>query len=515
MGRISTTLVAGFLCLCLTAALEAQGEFSYGFEDVPENIQEETGTTVPFQVKLILGSSGLGDTGPQGWSLGVANEGVNIVALTTAGSAAADAADGGLRNTGFEVFEIIDPDRNSGQQGLVQALVLSFVMPITLPPNTEQIIGFVNYEATVGPEAFSATIEYENGLVGSGQPVNNDVTFEGQTATPTLAAATITIEPPPPPEAACDDGEDNDGDGAVDCDDSDCADADTCSGGIDLKLGTPDDPDATQVALCTSEGGGEALVTAYVGPNDPADPPANGAQGWSLGIEHNPAELTITNDTYPTTSGTVAGDVNDGGIRNTGFEKTEIIDSGRNDGRAGLVSAVVLSFTMPITLDPSQDQSILRARYVVADGAGGPGFSSEINFTDGLIGAGQPVDTVLTVQGQTMMPRAISGITVVHSEEACVPIPESAVFLRADANNDAKVDIADPIFTINWLIRNGPVPPCIASVDANDDGKTDISDPLYTIAYRFMAGPVPAAPFPSCGEDATPDGLVCDNSSCP
>ncbi len=514
MGRISTTLVAGFLCcLCLTATLEAQGEFSYEFEDVPENIQAETGTTVPFQVKLVLGSSGLDATGPQGWSLGVANNGVNITALTTAGSAAADVADGGLRNTGFEVFEIVDPDRNDGQQGLVQALVLSFVMPITLPPNTDQIIGFVDYEATVGAEASSATIQYQNGLVGSGQPVNNDVTFEGQTATPTLSAANINIEPPPPPETACDDGEDNDGDGAADCEDSDCADAVSCAGGIDLKIGTPDDPDASQIVLCASEGGGEALVTAYVGPNDPADPPANGAQGWSLGIEHNPAELTITNDTYPTTSGTVAGDVNDGGIRNTGFEKTEIVDPGRNDGRAGLVSAVVLSFTMPITLDPGRDQSILRARYVVADGAGGEGFSSEINFSNGLIGSGQPVDTVLTVQGQTLMPREISGITVVHSEDACAP--PSAVFLRADANNDAKVDIADPIFTINWLIRNGPAPACAASADSNDDGKTDISDPLYTIAYRFMAGPVPAAPFPSCGEDSTPDGLACDNSSCP
>ena len=107
----------------------------------------------------------------------------------------------------------------------------------------------------------------------------------------------------------------------------------------------------------------------------------------------------------------------------------------------------------------------------------------------------------------------ISGITVVHSEDACSP--PSAVFVRADANNDDKVDIADPIYTINWLIRNGPTPACIAAADSNDDGKTDLSDALFTIAYRFMAGPVPAAPFPSCGEDATPDGLACESSSCP
>lgn len=255
------------------------------------------------------------------------------------------------------------------------------------------------------------------------------------------------------------------------------------------------------------------MVTAYIGPNDAADPPRSGAQGWSLGIEHNPAELTITNDTYPTTAGTIAGDVNDGGLRNTGFEKTEIIDPDRNEGRAGLVSAVVLSFTMPITLNPNEDQSILRARYIIAEGAGGEGFSSEINFVDGLIGAGQPVDTVLTVQGQTVTPSQVSGITIVHNEDACAP--PGVVFQRADANNDDKVDIADPIFTINWLIRNGPTPACIASADANDDGKTDLSDPLYTIAYRFQAGPVPPAPFPSCGQDATPDGLSCNNSSCP
>ena len=497
----------------MTGALEAQGEFSYGFQDAPAGIQAEAGTTVPFQIKLVLGSSGLdGATGPQGWSLGIANSGVDITALTTAGTAAADVADGGLRNTGFEVFEIINPDRNDGQQGLVQALVLSFVMPITLPPNTEQVIGLVDYEATVGAKPSEASIRYQNGLVGSGQPVNNDVTFEGQTAEPSLAELLIGIEPPPPPETDCADGEDNDGDGNADCDDSDCADAAICAGGTDLKIGTPDDPNAAQVALCTTEGG-EAIVTAYIGPNDPADPPRDGAQGWSLGIEHNPAELTITNDTFPTTSGTVAGDVNDGGIRNTGFEKTEIIDPARNEGRAGLVSAVVLSFTMPITLNPAEDQSILRARYVVAEGAGGEGFSSEINFVDGLIGSGQPVDTVLTVRGNTVDPAQIRGITIVHNDAACAP--PGVVFQRADANNDDKVDIADPIFTINWLIRNGPPPACIASADANDDGKTDLSDPLYTIAYRFQAGPVPPAPFPSCGQDATPDGLSCNDSSCP
>ena len=513
MGRISTTLVASFFCLGLTGALEAQGEFSYGFQDAPASIQAEAGTTVPFQIKLVLGSSGLdGANGPQGWSLGIANSGVDITAVTTSGTAAADAADGGLRNTGFEVFEIVNPDRNDGQQGLVQALVLSFVMPITLPPNTEQVIGLVDYEATVGAAPSQGTIRYQNGLVGSGQPVNNDVTFEGQTAEPSLAELVIAIEPPPPPETDCDDGEDNDGDGDADCDDSDCADAASCAGGTDLKIGTPDDANASQIALCTTEGG-EAIVTAYVGPNDPADPPSDGAQGWSLGIEHNPAELTITNDTFPTTSGTVAGDVNDGGLRNTGFEKTEIIDPARNEGRAGLVSAVVLSFTMPIVLNPNEDQSILRARYVVAEGAGGEGFSSEINFVDGLIGSGQPVDTVLTVRGQTLDPTEVQGITIVHSDDACAP--PGVVFTRADANNDDKVDIADPIFTINWLIRNGPTPACIASADANDDGKTDLSDPLYTIAYRFQAGPVPPAPFPSCGQDATPDGLSCNDSSCP
>lgn len=513
MGRIKTTLVAGFLCLGLAGTLGAQGEFSYGFQDAPAVIQAETGTTVPFQIKMVLGSSGLdGANGPQGWSLSIANNGVDITGLTTSGTAAADAADGGLRNTGFEVFEIVNPDRNEGQQGLVQALVLSFVMPITLPPNTDQIIGLVDYEATVGAAAFEATILYQNGLIGSGQPVNNDVTFEGQTADPSLARLVISIEPPPPPEAACDDGEDNDGDGDVDCDDSDCAGDAICAGGTDLKLGTPDDSNAAQIALCTTEEGEEALVTAYIGPNDPADPPRDGAQGWSLGIEHNPAELTITNDTFPTTSGTVAGDVNDGGLRNTGFEKTEIIDPARNEGRSGLVSAIVLSFTMPITLNPNEDQSILLARYVVAEGAGGEGFSSEINFVDGLIGAGQPVDTVLTVMGQTLIPSRITGITIVHDDDACAP--PGVVFQRADANNDDKVDIADPIFTINWLLRFGPTPACIASADANDDGKTDLSDPLYTIAYRFQAGPVPPAPFPSCGQDATPDGLSCNDSSC-
>ena len=40
-------------------------------------------------------------------------------------------------------------------------------------------------------------------------------------------------------------------------------------------------------------------------------------------------------------------------------------------------------------------------------------------------------------------------------------------------------------------------------------GAVDVADPVYLAYYVFNVGPAPQAPFPSCGEDPTDDGLDC------
>ena len=83
------------------------------------------------------------------------------------------------------------------------------------------------------------------------------------------------------------------------------------------------------------------------------------------------------------------------------------------------------------------------------------------------------------------------------------------IFVRADANADGTVDIADAIFLLANLFGGGPSPICMDSGDTNDDGNIDIADAIYILAFLFGGGPVPPPPFPDCGFDPTADTLGC------
>ena len=151
-------------------------DFSFSFEHElgdPAAVSGAPGAEIDFQVSLVLTSANVGgDEGPQGWSLGVSNVGVDVTDVTTMGTVAADTRDGGIRDGGFEVTGIVDPEKNGGTQGLTSAIVLSFTQPITIPANQSDVVAFASYKATVGDSDSEATIEFANGLVGEGQPVD-------------------------------------------------------------------------------------------------------------------------------------------------------------------------------------------------------------------------------------------------------------------------------------------------------------------------------------------------------
>ena len=83
-------------------------------------------------------------------------------------------------------------------------------------------------------------------------------------------------------------------------------------------------------------------------------------------------------------------------------------------------------------------------------------------------------------------------------------------FLRGDSDGNSLVNLADAIFTATWLYSGGTAPSCMDAVDANDDGRLDISDPLYTLLYLFAGSAPPPIPFPLPGEDPT----FLDNLGC-
>lgn len=83
------------------------------------------------------------------------------------------------------------------------------------------------------------------------------------------------------------------------------------------------------------------------------------------------------------------------------------------------------------------------------------------------------------------------------------------LFVRGDANGDTSIDVADPIFTLSYLLGGGATPTCLDAADTNDDGQINIADPIYILSYLFSAGPTPPSPFPLRGPDPTPDSLGC------
>ena len=86
-------------------------------------------------------------------------------------------------------------------------------------------------------------------------------------------------------------------------------------------------------------------------------------------------------------------------------------------------------------------------------------------------------------------------------------IDDVTFFVRGDANMDATVDIADPVFTLSHLFLGGRAPPCLDAADANDSGDLDLSDAVTTLSHLFDGGAVLPPPASAPGGDPTPDGL--------
>ena len=184
-----------------------------------------------------------------------------------------------------------------------------------------------------------------------------------------------------------------------------------------------------------------------------------------------------------------------------------------NDGRAGAVSAIVLCFGCPTTLEPVSTESLLQMTVEAAAAQGPEPQTGRLTYAP-LKGSGQVVDLVLTVSGSS---EKICNADFVGLDVSFEETPGKGPFLRGDANDDAKVDIADGIWIISELFRDGPEGPCQSAADANADGAVDLADANYIFNHRFAGGPQPPAPFPECGLiDLDADDLECPegNSAC-
>ena len=172
------------------------------------------------------------------------------------------------------------------------------------------------------------------------------------------------------------------------------------------------------------------------------NPTEGGVQAWSISVAAEGA--TITNIT---TDGTSGAEVADGGLRNMGFEKSETTDDsgttagGNNncEGLSGAVSAVVLSFESPVTLEIEGSAVIARVD-IEAGAPDGPGDCSTVNvfYADGCRGSGQPVRNSVTLNTATFIPEIGS-----CSFDVCSAQVEDCDS-EGDEDENGLADCADP-----------------------------------------------------------------------
>ncbi len=231
--------------------------------------------------------------------------------------------------------------------------------------------------------------------------------------------------------------------------------------------------------------GATYALEATLRPNLPGDE-TSGAQGWSLAVAHDGGVFAIRSLTLAGTSA--------GAAMADGFERHEVVDNGTGQG---FVSAVVLSFTRLVSLPPRGDATLLRSTYdLIADTSReGTKIETSVAYKDGLKGAGQPVNNVITYRGSSHRPRVQRGIAF----EIEVGRPTVQSFVRGDANADGKVNVADAVWLVSELFFLGPRGRCFYAGDVNGDGRKDLSDVAFLLGYQFLGGSEPPRPFPYCG----------------
>lgn len=210
--------------------------------------------------------------------------------------------------------------------------------------------------------------------------------------------------------------------------------------------------------------------------NDSSD-----VQGWSYGICHDMALLSLD----AVVAGSTTSTVNNGGSADFAELNMEA---------GGYTIGVVISFTGAAVLAPGSDYELTVGTYTAMAGVvpGDPSVLTEVTPCQTL--GVPPVSTVVVVGGSSLAPQT-SPLTLAIS-----PIPPPRDFVRGDANADGHVDISDGIWMLSNLFQGGPGIDCDLANDANADGSFDTADAIYDLNYVFLGGAAPSAPFPGCGQ---------------
>ena len=336
----------------------------------------------------------------------------------------------------------------------------------------------------------------------------------------------ISLGGGPAPVENCTNGTDDDGDGFIDCEDTDCDQdpactpppVENCTNGTDDDgdgLADCADPDCSNDPSCITNGfsfiaqdasgtyspdTGTGSFTGTVSASEDSAAPGypNETQGFSFGLSHDATLLSANGFN----TGAALNGLNSG----SGPDFLDV-----NTYSDGVTVGCVYSFSSPgtVVLQLTSETVLGTIDYdTVPSGLIGntAGTTTSLSWSNAL--GVPPVINIMVVGGQANPASLIDGTVTL----------DAAVggFVRGDINDDASINIADAVSLLAGLFTGGAIP-CSDSADANDDGATNIADAVYVLANLFSGGPgMPAPTGPSCGPDPTADGLDCANyNSCP
>ncbi len=77
-------------------------------------------------------------------------------------------------------------------------------------------------------------------------------------------------------------------------------------------------------------------------------------------------------------------------------------------------------------------------------------------------------------------------------------------FIRGEVNADRELDLSDGVFILTYLFLPGAeIPVCLDAADTTDDGHLDVSDGIRIFGFLFVGADPPADPFDAPGQDPT------------
>ena len=458
------------LPIALSLAGSAWAEDAPGPQDYDLDIRAEKAEYLSTETIVTNAGVVARKAGIQGWSYGVEHDPavLDIVSVTTDGTNVDDLFDQGFNQTAIV-------ERDGQPAGYIQGIVLALVKKVEVPVSDYFKMSDARYTLKAGAcagkdgQLITTKIEFTSTLnVQGSPPVDINLTVGGKTVDPAVIL-----------------GEDV----KVRC-------------GVVIPEGLALQFDKADTDLVADQASLYDLKVHVANTGDASI----AILGWSYGVEIDPNELVPVSGAPGADSQALNGGAG------PEFVDYQLDATSAGGAKSGIIVGGVINLVAPATQKLSIgagakrhiDTIKLKSNQSIPEG--GASRQTVIRFTDQLL-SNEPVEAIATKDNGDTIPLDISD-TLTLTLKGGAPV-EQPLFIRGDANNDARVDIADGVWIINELFYSGRETQCKAAADSNADGKRDLSDAMYIFQYQLQPGatpstlfPKPPAPFPNCGTAA-------------